>query len=59
MSKLASRKLWIAIISSIVMLANALWGIDLNMEETLGVLMPIVSFILGQAAVDAVANHRT
>jgi hypothetical protein len=51
--KLASRKLWAAILTAVAMLVTALTGVDLDTEQVLAVTLPIVAYIFGEAWVDA------
>ncbi len=51
--KLASRKLWAAIVTAVVMLVTAIWGVELDTEQVLAVIIPIVAYIFGEAWVDA------
>ena len=51
--KLASRKLWAAILTAVAMLVTALTGVELDIEQVLAVTLPIVAYILGEAWVDA------
>ena len=52
-TKLASRKLWAAIITAVAMLVTALTGVELDTEQVLAVVIPIVAYIFGEAWVDA------
>ena len=52
-TKLASRKLWAAILTAVAMLITALTGVELEIEQVLAITMPIVAYILGEAWVDA------
>jgi uncharacterized membrane protein len=52
-TKLASRKLWAAIITAVAMLVTAIWGVELDTEQVLAVIIPIVAYIFGEAWVDA------
>ena len=52
-TKLASRKLWAAIITAVVMLVTALTGVDLDIDQVLAIILPIVAYIFGEAWVDA------
>ena len=50
--KLASRKLWAAIITAVAMLVAALTGRDLETDQVLAVVLPVIAYIFGQAWVD-------
>jgi hypothetical protein len=52
-TKLASRKLWAAIITAAAMLIAALTGVDLDVEQVLGITLPVMAYIFGEAWVDA------
>ena len=51
-----SRKFWLSLISFIVLLANQIWGIELDPAALAAVVLPIVAYVLGEAWVDA--NHK-
>ena len=53
MAKLKSRKFWVAVIGSIVLLVNTTTGLELSVEQTLAVLLPLIAYILGESWVDA------
>ena len=50
--KLASRKLWVAIITAVAMLVTAVTGVDLDIDQVLAVTLPVMAYILGEAWVD-------
>lgn len=54
-SKLASRKLWVAILTALLMLTTQLTGHELKPEQWLPILIPLVGWIFGEAWVDASA----
>ncbi len=56
--KLASRKLWAAIITAVAMLVTAVTGIELDLEQILGIILPITAYIFGEAWVDALRVPR-
>lgn len=51
--RLQSRKFWIALVTTVVMLINALTPIELDLAEVLGVVVPAGLYLLGQSYVDA------
>jgi uncharacterized membrane protein len=57
--KLASRKLWTAIITAVAMLVAALTGIELDTEQILAVILPVIAYIFGEAWVDALRIPRS
>jgi hypothetical protein len=52
-NKLASRKLWAAILTAVAMLVTALTGVDLEIDQVLAIILPIMAYIFGEAWVDA------
>jgi hypothetical protein len=57
--KLASRKLWAAIITAVAMLITAITGIELDTEQILAVILPVIAYIFGEAWVDALRIPRS
>ncbi|MFQ5826178.1 MAG: hypothetical protein ACE5IA_02365, partial [Dehalococcoidia bacterium] len=53
MRKLKSRKLWTATITTLVLWVSAVAGLDLDLEQILGIASPIIAYILGESWVDA------
>mgnify|MGYP001606880514 CR=1 FL=1 len=53
MEKLKSRKLWVATITAVVLWITTLAGVELDVEQVVPVLLPIIAYILGQSLVDA------
>jgi len=47
-----SRKLWVAILTAVVLLIAEVSGANLDVEAIVAVLLPILAFIFGQAWVD-------
>ena len=45
-NKLASRKLWAAILTAVAMLVTAVTGVELDIEQVLAITLPIVAYIL-------------
>ncbi len=58
MSKLKSRKLWVSIVSALLIIANQGLGLDLPNETILAFAGIVITYLLGQSAVDAVAAKR-
>jgi hypothetical protein len=52
-SKLASRKLWAAILTAVAMLVTAITGVELDIDQVLAIILPIMAYIFGEAWVDA------
>lgn len=50
-----SKKWWMAIIAALIPVIGRAMGWELNTEEILAIVSPIVAYILAQAFVDA--NH--
>ena len=48
-----SRKWWAALIGFIVLTLNATLGWELNTAEILGIILPLIAYILGEAWVDS------
>ena len=53
MEKLKSRKFWVCIVYVGAYLAAQFAGVDLNIEEVVGLIVPLVGYLLGQSWVDA------
>ena len=53
MSKLKSRKLWMAVVSGLLIVANEGLGLDLPNDAVLTVAGVAITYILGQSYVDA------
>jgi len=51
--KLRSRKLWVAIITALAVFLNEVFGIEIDAENLLMVVLPIVAYILGESWIDA------
>ncbi len=54
-SKLKSRKLWIAVVTALLVVVNEGLGFNIPREPILVVAGIVISYIIGQSAVDAVA----
>ena len=53
MRKLTSRKFWVACITTICMLVSAFSGIDLDIEQILAIVLPVIAYIVGESWIDA------
>jgi len=58
MSKFKSRKLWMAIIAALLIVANQGFELGLPEEAINKIAMLVMSYILGQGAVDAVGGLK-
>ena len=58
MQKLKSRKFWMAIIGAVVMLVNGCTELNLNATEIVAILLPIITYIAGEAWVDSRRNGK-
>lgn len=47
------RKFILAIVAALVMVANATFDLELETEQIISILAPIIAWILGEAYVDA------
>ena len=52
-NKLASRKLWAAVITAVAMLVTTLTGVELEIEQVLAVTLPVIAYIFGEAWADS------
>jgi len=50
---LASRKLWVAIITALCIFINEMWGIEIDAQNLLMVVLPIIAYILGESWIDS------
>jgi len=50
---LKSRKLWLAVIGTVVLLINQVFGLELDPEEIIALLSPLIAYILGESLIDA------
>lgn len=57
-SKLKSRKFWLAVTSALLLVANEGLGLDIPEDVVLPFVALIVTYILGEAAVDATRNLK-
>lgn len=48
-----SRKFWIATITALVMLISTLTGVELDIEEILAIVLPVIAYVLGESYIDA------
>ena len=53
MEKLKSRKFWVAIVYVMAYLAAQFAGVDLDAEEVVGLVVPLIGYLLGQSWVDS------
>jgi len=51
-SKLQSRKFWMAVISAIIIIVNALLGKPIDANELGRLIIVIISYILAEAGID-------
>ena len=58
MSKLKSRKFWMAVAAGILVILNDGLGLGIDPEAILAFVGLVVSYILGQGAVDAMAARN-
>mgnify|MGYP001574485347 CR=1 FL=1 len=54
--KLSSRKLWVSVVTVVVLLVNAIWGVDLDPEIYIAATLPAIAYVLGEAWVDS--SHK-
>jgi len=50
--KLRSRKLWVAIITAFAIFLTEVFGIEIDPENLVVVVLPIIAYILGEAWID-------
>lgn len=48
-----SKRWWAAVVAALIPVANAVFGWQLNVEEILPIVTPIIIYIIAQAAVDS------
>lgn len=53
MNRWTSRKFLAGVCSFVALMVNQIWGIELDPEVLLAIVLPIVAFIIGEAVVDA------
>ena len=53
MDKLKSRKLWVAVVSGLLVIANQGFGMNIPQDAVISLSGIVMSYILGQAYVDA------
>ena len=56
MEKLKSRKFWVCVVYAVVYLVMQFGGVNLDIEEVLGLAIPIIGYLFGQSWVDSKAN---
>lgn len=54
-----SRKWWVALITTIVMMVTWWTGVEINLEQLLAVVLPVIAYIFGESWVDASASKNT
>lgn len=52
-SKLKSRKFWMAVVTSLIILANEGFGLQLPEDAIMTVAGVVIAYILGESAIDA------
>ena len=56
--RLKSRKFWVSIITALVMAIAAFTGIELDPEQILAIVLPVMAYLLGQSWVDGKNGGR-
>ena len=51
--KLKSRKLWVSVLSTLVVVLTQVTGVELDTAQLVATLSPIIAYILGQSWVDS------
>ena len=59
MDKLKSRKLWLAIVSALIVIANEGLGLNIPAEAIMTVAGIVITYIIGQSVVDAKSAATT
>ncbi|HHT45772.1 MAG TPA: hypothetical protein GX004_00565 [Firmicutes bacterium] len=52
---LLSRKFWIAIVTALTMILADSFGLELDPETVVAIILPVVAYILGESIIDAKA----
>ena len=55
---LLSRKFWIAIITALTMILADNFGLEIDPEVIVAIILPVVAYILGESYIDAKAVDR-
>ncbi len=55
---LLSRKFWIAIITALTMILADNFGLELDPEVIVAIILPVVAYILGESYIDAKAVKK-
>jgi len=50
---LLSRKFWLAVVTAATMIFSDSFGLELDPETVVAIILPVVAYILGEAYVDA------
>ena len=50
---LLSRKFWVAIITAVTMFVSYQFGLELDVEAIIVILLPIIAWIAGESYIDA------
>uniref|UniRef100_A0A6M3L5F8 Holin n=1 Tax=viral metagenome TaxID=1070528 RepID=A0A6M3L5F8_9ZZZZ len=53
MDKFKSRKFWVAGVTAVVMVVNVFLDNPLDLNQVLGIVIPVAAYVLGQSWVDA------
>ena len=56
--RLRSRKLWVTIVTGLIMLVNDAIGLDLDEQTITSLAIAVSAYVLGQAAVDVGATRE-
>ncbi len=57
-SKLKSRKFWMAVMTALVLIANDGLGLNLPKDAIMAVAAVVISYVIGEGAVDAARALR-
>lgn len=55
---LLSRKFWIAIVTALTMILADNFGLELDPEVIVAIILPVVAYILGESYIDAKAVKK-
>ncbi|HHY70628.1 MAG TPA: hypothetical protein GX519_03020 [Thermoanaerobacterales bacterium] len=55
---LLSRKFWIAIITALTMILADNFGLEIDPEVIVAIILPVVAYILGESYIDAKAVDK-
>jgi len=55
---LLSRKFWLAVLTALAMILSDSFGLELDPEIMVAIILPVVAYILGEAYVDASAVKK-